>query len=187
MLLLVVISVISKFQDKINSKAKKTFSILMILSMFVVVSGMIGTSIIYRPENVVLEWINKLSNDRLYFGKRGFVEYGISLWGKEITMQGLSGIQTSDVIQIDHPYFMLDCSYVNILLQFGAVLFMVLEAMLVIMLFRLFKYDRHLKIILTVIMCIQCVFEHHYIEIAYNPIILLAMAGFTPRYKLEIK
>ena len=55
---------------------------------------------------------------RLAFGKQGFEDFGVKLFGQKIDMIGNGG-----TTKYQGEYFFLDCSYVNILLTWGLILF----------------------------------------------------------------
>ena len=72
-------------------------------------------------------------------------------------------------------YFMLDCSYINILLQFGVVLFCALVVLQIIWLIQDYQTGRLFFIMIYIIICIQCAVEHHYLDIAYNPLLFFTL------------
>ena len=70
-------------------------------------------------------------------------------------------------------YFFLDSSYVLILIRYGILIFL---AVLIIFVFSSLRAEKQKNIallwILTLI-AIQCMTEHHLLDIAYNPFLFL--------------
>lgn len=68
----------------------------------------------YSPDDELLESINLTITGRLALGKKGLKQFGVSLFGKDVPMEGMGGslVHTK-------PYFFIDCSYLFILLRYG--------------------------------------------------------------------
>lgn len=69
----------------------------------------------YKPEIEWMSIINSILADRLNLGHKGFIDYGITLFGSDV--QYISFDQVTE----DKPYFFLDSSYQRILINFGVV------------------------------------------------------------------
>lgn len=132
---------------------------------------MILASRFYNPENEILKKINKLINNRLLLGNKGFEDYDSSLYGQYITMIGNGG--TTEQPQ---NYNFLDCSYVNMWLRFGGLVFIVV--LLIISYLMLKNWNNILLIGIIVLICLHSIIEHHLFEFYYNIMILLPLAHF---------
>lgn len=127
-------------------------------------------SVHYNVKNVLLEAINSSLSGRLAFGERGITQYGYSLFGQDVPMQGFGGSET-------HPekYFFVDCSYLFVLLRYGIVFLCIVFAIYAAIAFRR-KADTALLLVIVLI-AISCSIDHHLIEAAYNPFGYALLAG----------
>lgn len=126
-------------------------------------------TILYQQGSTVWSTLDKLSVSRISLGKKGFTEYGVKLFGQQIEMVG--GGRTTEWAT---DYFFLDCSYVNILLRFGMVLFAIVLGMYLYISYKN-KHDLYLLYAIALI-AVNCVFAHHMLEVEYNPFTLAMLA-----------
>ena len=126
--------------------------------------GVLAASWLYSEENPLLSIVNRLLNNRLYFGKKGLDVYGLSILGRYIPMKGNGGT-TKEVIH----YFFLDSSYMYILLQYGAVVFGIVLLIFCIMNFRARARRDWAFLIIVAVIAIQCIVEHHMMAVQYDP------------------
>ena len=115
---------------------------------------------------------------RLSLGKEGFDNYPVGLLGQYIKMTGLGG-------KLEHPdvYFFIDSSYTKMVLCYGlAVCTCVLLIYLLIGKRAQQRNNMYLLAIIGII-SIQCMFEHHILEISYNPFTLAVLANFDTNLK----
>ena len=73
-------------------------------------------------------------------------------------------------------YNFLDCSYVNMWLRFGGLVFIVV--LLIISYLMLKNWNNILLIGIIVLICLHSIIEHHLFEFYYNIMILLPLAHF---------
>ena len=99
---------------------------------------------------------------RLAFGKQGFEDFGVKLFGQKIDMIGNGG-----TTKYQGEYFFLDCSYVNILLTWGLILFCIVIG-IHIYICNKNKQDEYFLYAIAII-AINCVIAQHLMEIGYNP------------------
>ena len=178
--LVIVLCILEKVlpaEKKCALRENKVLKAVCVMVPFLIIGGMIFLSLIYNDGNAILYKLNDVLNNRLGFGKYGFVEYGLSPWGKQIAMQGFGRIEggTDSFWNTGLSYFVLDCSYVNILLQFGVVLFCILVILQIIWQVQNYQGDRLFFIIIFIIICAQWAVEHHYLDIAYNPLLFITL------------
>ena len=178
--LVIVLCILEKIlpsEKKFALRENKVLKAVCIIIPILIIGGMIFLSLIYNDGDAILYKANDVLNNRLEFGKYGFVEYGLSPWGKQIAMQGFGRIEggTETFWNTGLSYFVLDCSYVNILLQFGVVLFCALVVLQIIWLIQDYQTGRLFFIMIYIIICIQCAVEHHYLDIAYNPLLFFTL------------
>jgi hypothetical protein len=144
---------------------------LIVLSAPIFAAMMILMSRFYSESSGFLRLVNKVLNNRLYYGHIGFERYHVRLWAQKVEMRGAGRAVTHSA-----EYFFLDSSYVNILLRLGLVVLAAVLLILVITANRERKTGDHLKLFLLFLIIIACVIEHHLIEIQMNPFLLLVLA-----------
>ncbi len=107
---------------------------------------------------------------RLKLGKKAFEDYGLKLFGQRIEMNGGGG-----TLNLKEEYFFLDCSYVNLLLTWGLVLFLTVMALFF---YSCRKNNKNLYFQYAVaLIAVNCVIAHHLMDVAYDPFVLAVAAG----------
>lgn len=157
-------AVLSRFREWIDW--------LIVLSAPIFAAMMILMSRFYSESSGFLRFVNRVLNNRLYYGHIGFERYNVRLWAQNVEMHGAGGAVTHSA-----DYFFLDSSYVNILLCLGLVVLAAVLLILVITANRQRKTGDHLKLFLLFLIIAACVIEHHLIEIQTNPFLLLVLAA----------
>ena len=124
----------------------------------------------YNPENPIMVAINEITSQRLRLGKKTFDAYDIQLYGQYIEMWGNGGSTQKPI-----DYTFIDCSYINILMRYGLLVFVVV--MMLITFLMLKNYQNLLVLTIVVLVCLHSMMEHHLFEIHYNITILLAFSS----------
>lgn len=185
LLLLVLGNLYIRFTDKVwinandgNSKIKnirlrmiKYIDYCFIFSVPILAVLSIILAMFYLPDNKILSIIDSVSSGRLNLGHSAIQNYGISLWGTPFDMIGAGG----DTVWRT-GYNFVDSSYVMIFVRYGSVLLILTVTAFVWIAIKAKKAGKRHILILLWVMAIQCVVEHHMLEIAYNPFILFAFA-----------
>lgn len=107
---------------------------------------------------------------RLDLGKQGLNQIGVKLFGHPVTMIGYGG---GTDYRADYNF--IDCSYLNILIQFGP-LFLCMVLAIIAFVCKKYSRDRYM---MAILFCwgLNSVVAHHLIEITYNVFPLLLYAG----------
>ena len=130
--------------------------------------AMIGFTWLYSRGNGFAYQIDRWSHSRLMNALNAYKVYGIKLFGSPLTQIGGGG---SVVKRIDYNF--VDCSYLLILLRYGAVTLALLTLLWVLMTYHAGKIgDRRLLLSLTLI-AFHSVSEHHFTEVNYNLLLVL--------------
>lgn len=130
-------------------------------------------ALFYRQDYTWMRWLNKILNNRLSQGHKGFRLYSIPLLGQEVIMNGYGGsVHQKEGVE----YFFLDSSYVNILLQYGILVLGMLIMLSVWILLRLMKAGMSGRMFILTVVFLCCTMEQHLMEIAYNPFWVLTLA-----------
>lgn len=154
------------------SRFREWIDWLIVLSAPIFAAMMILMSRFYSESSGFLRFVNRVLNNRLYYGHIGFERYNVRLWAQNVEMHGAGG-----AVKRTTEYFFLDSSYVNILLCLGLVVLAAVLLILVITANRQRKTGDHLKLFLLFLIIAACVIEHHLIEIQTNPFLLLVLAA----------
>ena len=121
---------------------------------------MIYWTVQYDAGNEFYAKLNQLLSGRLQMGQQAFTEYGLSIWGQEIPQMG----------------FCLDSSYVLVLLEKGLVLFLMMCMLSVMAGIKSIVSNKY-TVFLLMIIALQCVVEHHWMELSYNYFLFVLLAS----------
>lgn len=161
--------IIKKYENK---KMKRLLTGMVIFFCVICCSSMIYMTAKYNWDDT--PFLNKLDgylSGRLSMGKYAFDNYGIKLFGSDIPQAG-SGRGGSDF------YFFLDSSYVLVLLERGILM---LALMCAITLKNIIKSEKNDCIYIAGIIAVtalQCMVEHHWMDISYNIFLFITFADF---------
>lgn len=164
-----------------TEKAEHAVGLLIAAGIAVCAVIMVVFSYLYHPDSPFWETLNGFLTERLEYGKRGFEEFGVSLFGQKLPLNGYGA-----TLEYIEDYFFLDSSYVRILLEYGVVLYGAVFAMLMVLAVRLQKKKQYFYLMALALVAIQCTIEHHFLEMAYNPFLYMIFADdFDFKYKEE--
>lgn len=149
----------------------KSLKCLCLISPLIFSSTMILLMRFYNPDNKVLAFFNKVLTERLKFGKRTFDDYNINLFGQYVAMEG-NGRKTN----FNFRYTFIDCSYLNMLMRFGLIVFIIVLLLIIIIMVR--NYNNIFILGLVALICLHSVIEHHLFEYYFNFFMLLPLASF---------
>lgn len=161
-----------------NYEINKVWSFLLALAPVICGAFMIICSIVYSSGSRITDLLDRILNYRLYQGNKAIDIFGFTLWGQYIPMQGYGG--TTDMPK---HYFFLDSSYINIVMQYGLLVFGLVLFVWIIISFRARKEKNWILLWIVAVISVQCMIEHHMLEIAYNPFILAAFAETIKKSK----
>lgn len=136
----------------------------------------------YSPESRLSLWMDRVINSRLRCGKKGVDLFGFHLFGQQIPMQGSGGSVKESV-----RYFFLDCSYISIVLQYGLLVFGIVLAVCCVLGFRARREKQWILLWVLAIASLQCIMEHHLLEISYYPFLWAAFADISRKKDREMQ
>lgn len=173
LMLLAVWMLIVKWRAKKNDGSYRMTKPLQICCFFApLISAcfMTASSVLYSENNSFFVLMDKITNCRLSLGHEGFLRYDLTPFGQPVAMNGNGGTTIPP-----RDYFFLDCSYVNILLRYGAVTLLLALCIL----FYLTLNEKHkgsfVRVGLIGVVALQCVIEQHLMEIGHAPLLLLLL------------
>ncbi len=135
----------------------------MVMPLLAVVS--ILFTYLYSDGNAMWAKMDGTLLERLKLGKQAFEDYGLKLFGQKIPMNGYGG-----TLNLVDDYFFLDCSYVNILLTWGLILFLIVMALFICSCKKNRK-ELHFQYAIALI-AVNSMIAHHLMDVAYNPFVL---------------
>lgn len=151
-------------------KWSRILCICMSMSFLVGAAVMIYWTVQYDAGNEFYAKLDRLLSGRLQMGQQAFTDYGLSIWGQEIPQMGFG--RTTEWPEF---YFCLDSSYVLVLLEKGIVLFFMICMLSVLAGIKSIVSNKY-TVFLLMIIALQCVVEHHWTDISYNYLLLMAFA-----------
>lgn len=142
-------------------------------SYFVLAAISIVLMVVYDGSGI-LSMLNDLLTGRLYYAHVGYQQYGVTIFGQQIEMQGWGGGRTLWA----EDYFYVDCSYLKILLRFGILGLVVSTLVCSIPVFRL---KRTACVALTILLAVACssFINEHMVDLAYNVFAVMAFSRCT--------
>ncbi len=123
--------------------------------------------------------LNDFLTNRLYYAHKGYIDYGVTLFGQQVQMTGWGGGRTVWA----ENYFYIDNSYANILLRFGFVTLLITLVVCSLPYARLRGNCGVVAVLVTAVAAASFVNEH-LMGLSYNFLALMAFASsadFTDR------
>ena len=142
-------------------------------------------STLYGNGNAFAIRLNQMLHNRLRYTYEGISSIGISMIGKMVEIVGASapGIGKSE------SYNFLDNSYVQIAVCYGMIAALIILGIWSYILFRAIKAGNRRIILVMIVIAVHSFEEHHFFDIAYNPLLFLPLAaGFedeTPVFEFK--
>ena len=131
-------------------------------STFVICAALTFAVVLSYPKNI--GWVNDLNrllNYRIAYAYDGIMRYGVLLFGNSVEFI-LSGNQ----------YFYIDSSYVQLLLRYGPILFMIIISLYTLLMCRNVDEHNTFGIIVVGAIAIRGITDQQMISLAYSPFIL---------------
>ena len=156
---------------------KKKIKYVLCLCFIVAALGSLFISYKYDPSSAVQVKLNNLLSDRLEHQKTAMDEYGFSIFGQEVEMNG-NGLNADGEMVYDEEtedYFYIDNNYVAWYVQNGVIFFVIMIGLCTAMTIRSVRYDkRGYLLIVFVLMSLFCVIQDTFLLIHYNTFLLAA-------------
>ncbi|KIS03514.1 hypothetical protein [Paucilactobacillus wasatchensis] len=176
-----------------RKKQYATFDSLGILNYSWMVTWILAylavTASIFYSAKGPLSFINKLISSRISLSHGGFTEYGVSVIGqpvKEYGWGGLKGFKNFIVGGQLHQYFMLDSSFIRLLLIYGTIMFLITIIAVSYTALKAVKIKNFALIAVFSLVALSCLIDQHMLELAYNPFYIAIYASIetgTQLYK----
>ena len=174
MIILLIMSGCLQLQETLNDKGKRFFmNFSKCLTLVTAVSALIsvGMTWVFDSSN---EWMSALDlalERRISMGQKALLEYGISLFGHEIPQIGMGRSFSQPA-----GYFFLDNSYIEVLLERGVLIFLLICGMMTYIAYKAYKRRNYIVLSVVAVIALHCMIEHHLFDLSYNFFLLLALA-----------
>ena len=130
--------------------------------------------ITYKNDGGIITYIDNIFlGNRIGMGNTAYIEHGLKLFGSDIPQMGYGRTTIAP-----EWYFCLDSSYMLVLLERGILIFIMMIAMTLKIMIRGIKNNIYLTGIMALI-ALQCLVEHHWMELAYNFFLLATFAAIN--------
>lgn len=151
------------------------FPIAAIASIFI--------SITYNGGKTIYILIDKLFSGRLILGKVAYEKYGLSFWGQEVHWStGRSGIERA----LYDAYNYVDSSYLNILINYGLFLLMLICIGFVFVGKDAIENNRKYICLVLLFLAIHSMSDPQLVQFEYHPFLLMFGAFFGTTIKNNI-
>ncbi len=137
--------------------------------------GSILLHVVYTPENKFFSWLNDILSGRLYYGNLAVNDYGFTLFGQTVRMQGW-GFSTAKW-DTKLGYYFVDCGWLSLVLQYGIVMTAFVCAVYTLVSRRSFKEGDHILPVILFFVALTSVIDHHFFEYWFNPFLLVLNMG----------
>ncbi len=145
----------------------------------------IGLHAFYDSNSSLWQSLDDLLTGRLHLGYEAIQEYGFSLFGQKITWYG-NGLR-SQVGQEGIAYNYVDCSYLQILLQYGLVFLIIVLLAYSIIMWKAIQEKRYSACWVILVILIFAITEPRLVNMAFNPFILLVFTKAEVEEKTSVR
>lgn len=132
----------------------------------------------YNPNSNIYYKLNDLLSDRLRLGQSAIETYGISLVGKPIEWIGFSISEN-----LKGVYNYVDCSYIQIMLNYGLIFMVMILLLYGLLLKNSIENKKYYLTWLVIIILVFSITEPRLCNLTFNPFILLTVTEITERRK----
>lgn len=132
--------------------------------------GTIVCYLVYNSSSAMWQAVDQFLTGRLALGDAAIQTYGINLFGHDITWIG-NGIFPSDA-----AYNYVDCSYIQLMLSYGALFIIAVIAIYVIAAIKAVRIKDYTLVWVLFFVSVYAVTEPYLVNLAATPLIILAFA-----------
>lgn len=164
-LMIIITPLFQKFPKILENS--KIFHIGMGLSFIIAAVCSVVLTVIYNPN---IEWMKKLNaifNDRLKFGNRSLMMYGVSILGKR-NMEWIGNGLDSAGNKSTETYLWVDNFYISIIQRFGILVSIVIILLLTFTLFKCWKVKNYYLMLILTLIAGHCMIDDLFLYLNYN-------------------
>lgn len=133
------------------------------------------------PQGKLYDWLNELLSDRLVLGKNAITNYGFSFFGKPFSLIGHS-------IKNPNPvgYNYIDCAYLQMLIKFGTLFFIIGVALYVIGIKKAYERGDNFFAFALLVIALYGVTDAVLFNYAFNILPVLIFCDEDPLYYFKM-
>lgn len=165
-LILKLMTYIAKTRSYSFNPVKGAAYLLTSLSFIICGIGSLWLQISYNPS---VGWMNKLNGvltGRLYYGHQSYEQYGISMLGQSIAWVG-NGLDSAGQ-KTTGDYLYVDCSYLQVLQQYGILFLLLMMLVLTITVAVCCYYRKYVLVLLLVSIAVHMMIDDLILHLWYN-------------------
>lgn len=126
----------------------------------------------YDSSNPIWVKLNDFLSNRLQLGKSAFEEYGVSLFGNKIEWVGHS------VVETDRVYNYVDCSYVQLLLEYGVLFLIMVIVIYTVMMYYAIRSEQYETLWIMFFILGFSITEPRLMNLVFNPFPILILCDW---------
>ena len=176
LLLLIPVMIIGKAAQRGKKFAKKIANYywsVPILSAYIIFL----ITYFYNKSNLILEKINSLLSGRLALGKKGFEQYGFSIFGQHMVEHSWGGTTGMRMFMTNQSkYFFIDSSYIRIMILYGIIALLIVLGIMTFISFRSISNEKYALATVLVVISISAVVEQRLLDVSYDPFLIALLA-----------
>ena len=156
-----------------KGRVARAFKWLIIALPWILAAVTIMIHKMYNKHNALLFKLNVILSKRLEYGHNAIHKYGIHLFGQRMEWVGYSVGKT----ELTSDYNFVDCSYLNLLLEYGVLFLILLLTLYSVIIYKAYKSGKYYAVWIAVFILLFGTTEPRLFNLTYNPLILLAFAS----------
>ncbi|MBS6007242.1 MAG: hypothetical protein KIB43_09810 [Clostridium baratii] len=138
----------------------------------------IGLSILYNPNNNILNSLNNILTDRLGLGHGAFLQYGIPLLGQKVIWITGTNRPSNSI------YMYVDSSYLNIAINYGLIILLLICMGFTFILKGAMKNNKKTVLIVLLFFAIHNITDPQLLDLRYQPFLLMFGIFFRDNKKV---
>ncbi len=160
------------FKFKISILKNKPIQIFIRNSFLILTLVSFGLFFLYRLGNPLAIKLDSLFSSRIFLASHYLDVYGVNLFGNEILKSGLAGAYIGD-----NWYYVLDMSFINFVLSYGIIGWLVFAYLFNITFKSLFNEKKHGLVLVLLLVLIYGMMENYAFIIGHNIFLIVLVYG----------
>lgn len=174
-MLVVVVLLAKKFKKQFEKLMNKKWVVGMYMTLPVILCLIVYfLSINYNVENNFLVALDEKMSNRLSLGRWAIGDYPLNGFGQYVVERGAGG-----TTEWSGFYFFIDSSYLSIGIKYGMFFLFTIWLCLCSIIRKIFQNKIYFILICIMMILIQGIMEHHYIQYWYNPFLIFIFCKFN--------
>lgn len=174
-MLVVIVLLAKKVKKQFEKLMNKKWVVGMYMTLPVILCLIVYfLSINYNVENNFLVALDEKMSNRLSLGRWAIGDYPLNGFGQYVVERGAGG-----TTEWSGFYFFIDSSYLSIGIKYGMFFLFTIWLCLCSIIRKIFQNKIYFILICIMMILIQGIMEHHYIQYWYNPFLIFIFCKFN--------